>query len=120
MKTRFLHHRTHLHLGMLAFFLAGCADIPPKPGAVGTVVELNPAVSPSDQRIIISVADQKMVLFEKGAPFWVFAVSTSKFGIGDTPGTGRTPLGRLEVVEKIGDGLPTGMVLHGRRPSGEF
>ena len=35
----------------------------------------------------------------------IYPVSTSKFGLGDWPGSYRTPLGELEVTQKIGDGL---------------
>jgi lipoprotein-anchoring transpeptidase ErfK/SrfK len=48
-----------------------------------------------------------------------YRVSTSKFGIGAESGSYRTPLGRMEVARKIGDGQPTGMVFKSRRPTGE-
>src|SRR6266446_2152564 len=35
----------------------------------------------------------------------IYPVSTSKFGLGDWPGSYRTPLGEREVTQKIGDGL---------------
>ena len=39
-----------------------------------------------------------------------YPVSTSKFGLGNEKGSYRTPLGRMEVAEKIGGGKPAGAV----------
>lgn len=68
----------------------------------------------------ISVADQKMVVMRKGVPIATYDVSTSKFGLGDRRGSCATPLGRLEIVEKIGSGAPIGMKFKDRRPTGEI
>ena len=68
----------------------------------------------------ISVADQKMVVLRKGTPIATYDVSTSKFGIGDQRGSYRTPLGKMEVAKKIGDGQPVGMKFSSRRPTGEI
>ena len=68
----------------------------------------------------ISVADQKMVLTEHGLPIATYPVSTSKFGLGDRPGSNCTPLGTLMVKEKIGYGEPPGMKFKNRRPTGEI
>jgi lipoprotein-anchoring transpeptidase ErfK/SrfK len=68
----------------------------------------------------ISVADQKMVLTEHGQPIATYPVSTSKFGLGDRPGSNCTPLGTLVVKEKIGYGQPPGMKFKNRRPTGEI
>jgi hypothetical protein len=48
-----------------------------------------------------------------------FPISTSKFGIGDQPNSYRTPLGKHEIIAKIGHGLPTGAVLKSRSWNGE-
>ncbi len=61
-----------------------------------------------------------MVVLNQGVPLAVYPVSTSKFGLGDVPGQGYTPLGELEVADKIGDGAPAGAVLKSRRPTGEI
>ena len=39
--------------------------------------------------------------------------------MGDNPGSRATPLGNLEVADKIGGGLPAGAVLKSRTPTGE-
>ena len=71
-------------------------------------------------RVIISVPEQRMAVLEDGAPLATYPVSTSKFGLGDLPGTSWTPLGKLEIAKKIGDGAPPGMAFKDRRPTGEI
>ena len=78
------------------------------------------AHAPSPHLIRISVPDQKMLVFEKGVEIARYDVSTSKFGVGDRPGSYETPLGELEVKEKIGAGQPSGMKFKSRRPTGEI
>ena len=70
-------------------------------------------------RMILSVADQKMIVLRDGKPFSTYPVSTSKFGLGDRPGSYATPLGVLRIKEKIGHGLPAGAVFKSRKPTGE-
>jgi len=70
-------------------------------------------------QMIVSVVDQRMLLVHDGKPVKSYPISTSKFGIGSQLGSNRTPLGRMEVARKIGDGAPTGMVFKSRRPTGE-
>ena len=70
--------------------------------------------------MIISAADQKMVLLRDGRPVAEYPVSTSKFGLGDRPGSFATPLGSLHVKRKIGGGAPPGAVFKCRRPTGEI
>jgi len=101
---RSLHLLRACAVGILALFcLANCA-CPRK-----------------DERnqLIVSVRDQRMLLATDGKPVKVYKVSTSKFGIGDRPGTNCTPLGSLEVHKKIGDRAPLGAVFKSRRQTGE-
>jgi len=67
----------------------------------------------------ISVADQKLLLTDKGEPVATFPISTSKFGLSSAPGSYGTPLGKHRVVKKIGHGLPPGAVFKSRRFTGE-
>ena len=80
---------------------------------------LSGCVTDNRHRMVVSVADQKMIVLRDGKPFLIYPVSTSKFGVGDTPGSYATPLGVLRVKEKIGHGLPPGSVFKSRRPTGE-
>jgi lipoprotein-anchoring transpeptidase ErfK/SrfK len=70
-------------------------------------------------RVVVSVADQAMDVYAKNRLIGHYLISTSKYGIGDSPGTYRTPLGQLEIARKIGAGAPVGAVFKDRRPTGE-
>ncbi|MDE0835044.1 MAG: L,D-transpeptidase [Akkermansiaceae bacterium] len=70
-------------------------------------------------KMLVSVRDQKMLLLRDGKPVKSYKISTSKFGVGDTPNSNRTPLGRMKVAKKIGSGQPAGAVFKSRRPTGE-
>lgn len=106
-----MSHWTHFLAAALVFFLSGCADLP-EPEKT--------EASASEQRILVSVEEQRMVLFEKGVAFAVFAISTSRTGIGDEPNSLRTPLGHLDVAEVIGKGLPSGTILDARKSTGRI
>ena len=73
----------------------------------------------SDHRIVVSVADQSLELYHKETLLGRYPVSTSRFGLGDRPGSRATPLGRMEVAIKIGAGAPLGAVFKSRRRTGE-
>jgi lipoprotein-anchoring transpeptidase ErfK/SrfK len=95
-----------LHLGAIgafAFVISSCV------------------VAPDTQhRVVVSVREQRMALIENGHLVATYPVSTSKFGIGDWRGSYRTPLGKLEVADKIGTGVPVGSVFKDRRRTGEI
>src|SRR5207237_9385969 len=71
-------------------------------------------------RVIISVRDQKLMLLQNGGKIAIYPVSTSRFGLGDNLGRLTTPLGLLQVAQKIGDHAPAGAVFHNRRWTGEI
>jgi lipoprotein-anchoring transpeptidase ErfK/SrfK len=73
----------------------------------------------SGTQIVVSVAEQKLALIRNGEVIKKYVVSTSKFGLGDSFGSYRTPLGSLRISEKIGAGLPAGAVIKHRSPTGE-
>ena len=76
--------------------------------------------TPKSSDVIVSVRDQKMGIYDtSGKLVQSFKISTSKFGLGDTPGSNCTPLGKHEIVAKIGHGLPKGAVLKSRSWNGE-
>jgi lipoprotein-anchoring transpeptidase ErfK/SrfK len=70
-------------------------------------------------KMIVSVRDQEMLLVRDGTPVKTYKISTSKFGVGDRPGSNCTPLGRLQVAKKIGGNAPMGSVFKSRRQTGE-
>jgi lipoprotein-anchoring transpeptidase ErfK/SrfK len=71
-------------------------------------------------RIVVSIPEQKLALLDNGALIATYPISTSKFAIGDSPGSRGTPLGELEIARKIGDGAVSGTVFKDRRPTGEI
>src|SRR3978361_1033624 len=71
-------------------------------------------------RMVVSVAEQRMAFFDEGKFVAMFPVSTSRFCLSDTPGSFGTPLGRLKVRKKIGDGQPLGMKFKDKCPTGEI
>jgi hypothetical protein len=70
--------------------------------------------------IRVSVPNQKMLVFKKGVHTATYDCSTSKFGLGDQPGSRCTPLGRMKIAAKIGGNQPSGMKFKDRRPTGEI
>lgn len=84
---------------LAALILAGCVD--------------------THHRLVISASEQTMVVLHDETPIARYPVSTSKFGLGDRPGSNATPLGTLWIKKKIGGGAPAGAVFKSRRPTGE-
>jgi len=71
-------------------------------------------------KMIVSVKDQEMLLVRDGTPVKRYKISTSKFGLGDQPGSHRTPIGHMKVAKKIGCNAQPGTVFKKRRPTGEI
>src|SRR5260221_12390907 len=85
---------------LASFFLASCAQ------------------RDSVHRVVVSVADQEMTVYARNQVIGHYLVSTSKFGIGDSRGTYRTPFGGLEIPKKIGPGVPLGAGAKNHNPTG--
>ena len=93
-------------------------------------VALRRGILPSRSILVVSVATQTMLLFERvnglatmaRFPRYAFSrrfvVSTSRFGIGQVEGSNQTPLGLHRIARKAGGGHPIGTVFKGRRPVG--
>src|SRR5213593_4461163 len=95
--------RRHYHLLLLvAFFIASCA------------------APDTRHQIVISTREQKLAVLDRGNLMAIYPVSTSKFGLGDWPGSRYTPLGQLEIAKKIGDNAAPGAVFKDRRRTGEI
>ncbi len=61
-----------------------------------------------------------MLLGPRRRVLWQTAVATAKNGVGEEPGSFRTPRGGHVVRAKIGQGMPANTVFVGRRPTGEI
>jgi len=72
-------------------------------------------------RIEISVAAQTLQLLDDaGQLLRQYTISSAAKGVGEQMGSYQTPRGRHRIRARIGDGLPLGAVLRGRRPTGEI
>ena len=94
------------------------------PRAAAAMLSLLPVVlagcaADRDHQIVVSVPEQRMVLLTRGQPTAAYPVSTSKFGLGDAQGSNGTPLGEMEIAQKIGAGAALGTVFKGREATGE-
>lgn len=85
-----------------------------------TCLQISCSSSGPNSEVVVSVKDQKLGIYDQGKLVKKYDISTSKFGIGDQPGSYRTPLGKHEIIAKIGHGLPTGAVLKSRSWNGEI
>ncbi|ESQ14743.1 MAG: hypothetical protein N838_10840 [Thiohalocapsa sp. PB-PSB1] len=102
-----------LLLVIAAMALSGC-------GAGKNINAADTVGRDTRNKLLVSVRDQRLLLLRDNKPVKSYVVSTSKFGLGSQPGSYRTPLGRMQIAKKIGDGYPPGMVFKGRQPTGEI
>ncbi len=73
------------------------------------------------ETIVVSIPEQRLYVFDQaGENIASYRVSTSKFGVGDQPGSYSTPLGQMEIASKIGDGSPIGTVFKSGSRTGEI
>lgn len=85
-----------------------------------SLLALGCASASADSLVLVSIPQQKLVLYRYDHRVVQFPVSTSKFGVGDRRGSYFTPLGEMEVARKIGANAPLGAVFHGRKMTGEI
>jgi lipoprotein-anchoring transpeptidase ErfK/SrfK len=78
------------------------------------------AAPDTQHHIVISTREQKLAVLDRSTPMAIYPVSTSKFGLGDWRGSRFTPLGQLQIAEKIGGNAPPGTVFKDRRRTGEI
>lgn len=78
------------------------------------------AAPDTQHQIVVSTHEQKLALLDHGNVLAIYPVSTSKFGLGDWRGSRFTPLGKMQIAEKIGDNAPPGAVFKDRRRTGEI
>jgi len=73
------------------------------------------------QRVIeVSLAAQRLRLYEQGHIVMEVLVSTAHKGAGEGRGSEQTPRGWHTIRAKIGAGAPLNTVFKGRRPTGEI
>ena len=70
--------------------------------------------------IVVSIHKQKLYANYPDGSRKSYRISSSAYGIGNTEGSNKTPLGLHNVAEKFGQGLPIGAELVGRRFTGRI
>jgi lipoprotein-anchoring transpeptidase ErfK/SrfK len=75
--------------------------------------------------IVVDISEQKLYLYEgnevhEDKMMKSYPVSTSKYGIGNQSGSGRTPLGLHYIKNKIGEGAPKGTIFKARQNMGKI
>ena len=65
--------------------------------------------------IVVDIEKQRLYAHYPSGKYKTYPISSSAYGIGNKEGSLQTPLGLHKVKEKIGDGLPIGAELVGRR-----
>lgn len=74
----------------------------------------------SQPRIEVSIGQQLLRLYDGHRIAREWPCSTSRYGIGFTEGSNKTPLGRFVVKEKHGDGAESGTIFKSRQPVGKW
>jgi lipoprotein-anchoring transpeptidase ErfK/SrfK len=112
----------NFHLGrLIALRRPDPASAGRRPYLLLITLVLSSCVAPDTRhRIVVSIPEQRLALLDNGVLVATYPVSTSKFTIGDAPGSRGTPLGELEIAKKIGDGAVSGTVFKDRRATGEI
>ncbi|HEY4284035.1 MAG TPA: L,D-transpeptidase [Chthoniobacterales bacterium] len=64
--------------------------------------------------IEISIRDQLLTLRCGDRLLRSYPISSSRFGVGTESGSFKTPLGRFQIAEKIGHGMPHGTIFRAR------
>lgn len=77
-------------------------------------------MKPAHPRIEVSIGTQRLRLFDGRRLVREWACSTSKFGLGFTEGSNKTPLGSFIVLEKHGGGAESGTIFKSRQPAGQW
>ena len=74
-----------------------------------------------NMKLKVSIARQEMQLLDNdGHTHRTWPVSTSRFGLGSTPDSNFTPLGRFRIVQKIGHGSAERTIFRSRRQVGTW
>lgn len=75
---------------------------------------------PARPRLEITIATQRVELWDGFRQVRAWPCSTSKFGLGQEPGSNRTPLGAFIIREKHGAGAEEGTIFKSRQPVGRW
>jgi len=86
-----------------------------KKNSAGKELQSQFGFKPENCVIVICISEQKLYLIRQSKILKKYAVSTSKYGVGNKEGSYKTPLGMHCVAHKIGRGARYGEILKSRR-----
>jgi len=81
------------------------------------LAKIYPGVEPPV--IWVRITEQKLYLFLRDTII-VYPVSTGKAGVGNEMGSGKTPLGKHKIIQKVGEGAPIGTVFKNLENTGKI
>ena len=105
----------------ITLFLTSCTVTLEKPSnymALANIESISAEYRELEELIVVDIATQQLFFLKKGKIDEIYSVSTSVYGTGSKVNSFKTPLGRHKISEKIGEGLPEGAILKGRRWTG--
>ena len=121
-------HNKHLYNKYINFvilfitlFLISCTVNLEKPSnymALANIESISAEYRELEALIVVDISTQQLFFLKKGQIEEIYSVSTSVYGTGSKVNSFKTPLGRHKISEKIGEGLPEGAILKGRRWTG--
>lgn len=68
-------------------------------------------------KLVVRISEQRADLFREGEIIARYVISSGLKGTGTEPGSNKTPLGRLKIAKKIGEGAARGTVFRSRVPT---
>ena len=105
----------------ITLFLISCTVTQDKPSnymALANIESISVQYRELEALIVVDISTQQLFFLKKGKIEEIYSVSTSVYGTGSKVNSFKTPLGRHKISEKIGEGLPEGAILKGRRWTG--
>lgn len=90
-------------------------------GIKGSVEKLRTRFGLRDDEfaVVINPSHQELYVIKNNDILRTYRVSTAKSGIGNTHGSGMTPMGTHRIREKIGDGAELGTIFKAKQDTGE-
>ena len=105
----------------ITLFLTSCTVTLEKTSnymALANIESISAEYRELEELIVVDIATQQLFFLKMGKIDVIYSVSTSVYGTGSQVNSFKTPLGRHKISEKIGEGLPEGAILKGRRWTG--
>ena len=105
----------------ITLFSISCTVTQEKPSnymALANIESISTEYRELEALIVVDISTQQLFFLKKGQIEEIYSVSTSVYGTGSKVNSFKTPLGRHKISEKIGEGLPEGAILKGRRWTG--